>query len=249
MNQPTLWRRFTGPTLIGLVGVIALLAMPLPPAVLEAGSPLSAASLRFLVLLNPAILVLMAGSAGALLAHPLGLRSLAAGTVANQGAWRLMAWAALSGVGLGLLLGAADGWVIQHADGAILKALHDQQTWQTRLAGMVYGGLAEEVMLRWGLMSLLAWGLSKTVLRHRSSLALGLALLITAGLFAAAHLPALAAQTELNALLVWRTLALNGVAGVIYGLWFWRAHLEAAMTAHAATHVGLWLGSYFLRFV
>jgi membrane protease YdiL (CAAX protease family) len=58
-------------------------------------------------------------------------------------------------------------------------------------------------------------------------------------LFAAGHLPAVAAQLDLTPAIVARTLVLNGVAGLLYGWLFWRRHLEAAMVAHACTHLGL----------
>jgi hypothetical protein len=105
--------------------------------------------------------------------------------------------------------------------------------------GVLYGGVAEEVMLRWGVMSLAAWVLVSLLGRQRHSVAMTLAIVAAAGLFAAAHLPAVAAQVELTPAIVVRTLTLNGVAGLVYGWLFWRHHLEAAMAAHAATHVGM----------
>jgi hypothetical protein len=105
---------------------------------------------------------------------------------------------------------------------------------------MLYGGLAEEVILRWGVMSLMAWVLLSLAGVRRHRLAMGIAVVLAAVLFAAAHLPVLAAQLELTPLVVARTLLINGVAGVLYGWLFWRRHLEAAMAAHAATHLGLW---------
>ena len=39
------------------------------------------------------------------------------------------------------------------------------------------------------------------------------------------------------AALVMRILLLNGLAGIVYGMLFWRRSLESAMVAHMATHV------------
>jgi hypothetical protein len=85
-----------------------------------------------------------------------------------------------------------------------------------------------------------AWALLSLLGARRHGLAMVIAVVLAAALFAAAHLPVLAAQVKLTALVVARTLLINGVAVVLYGGLFWRRHLEAAMAAHAATHLGLW---------
>jgi len=64
---------------------------------------------------------------------------------------------------------------------------------------------------------------------------------VAALLFAAGHLPALLASVEPSAIWIARTLVLNTAAGIVYGWLYLRHQLEAAMAAHALTHVGLWL--------
>ncbi len=95
--------------------------------------------------------------------------------------------------------------------------------------------------MRWGLMSLFAWALHRTLARRVASVPGAVVMTaapLSALVFAAGHRPALAALTELTPAAVARTLALNTVAGLVYGWPFWRRNLEAAMTAHAATHLG-----------
>ena len=60
-------------------------------------------------------------------------------------------------------------------------------------------------------------------------------------LFAAGHLPALAAAAEVNAPLVIRTLLLNAVAGIAFGALFVLHNLEAAMLAHMSAHVAFFV--------
>nr|WP_255346143.1 CPBP family glutamic-type intramembrane protease [Pseudoxanthomonas sp. GW2] len=105
--------------------------------------------------------------------------------------------------------------------------------------GPLYGGLAEEVIARWGVMSLLAWGLARVWGERRQRLALVLAVVVSALAFGAAHLPMLAAQIDLSPAIVARTLVLNALGGVVYAVVFIRHGLEAAMAAHASTHLGL----------
>lgn len=241
---PRFGRRAGAVAAIGLVGAAALVLQPLPPDI-AARSPATAdwpdLAVKALLVLNPALLVGVAALIGAALAQRVGLRSLAAGTGLDPAWARVLALSAGLGLVLGLALAALDALLQPHLGDAWQRLVATRPTSASVLAGsMLYGGLAEEVMLRWGVMSLLAWGLLSLLGAGRHALAMASAVVLAAGLFAAAHLPLLAAQVELTPLVVARTLLINGVAGVLYGGLFWRRHLEAAMAAHAATHLGLW---------
>jgi Type II CAAX prenyl endopeptidase Rce1-like len=225
---PPFWRRAAAVAAIGLIGAVALVLQPLPPD-LATRSPVTAAwpelVVKALLVLNPALFVVVAALLGAALAQRAGLRSLVAGTASDPAFARTLAGSAVLGLVLGLVLAGIDALMRPHLGDAWQRLVVTRPSGASVLAGsMLYGGLAEEVMLRWGLMSLMAWVL----------------LSLAAVLFAAAHLPVLAAQVELTPLLVARTLLINGVAGLLYGGLFWHRHLEAAMAAHAATHLGLW---------
>lgn len=114
--------------------------------------------------------------------------------------------------------------------------------WKRLLAGVVYGGVTEELLTRLFLMSLLAWGLGFAWKAPGGLPAAGAfwgAIVIAALLFGALHLPATAAIAPLTPMLVLRALLLNGVAGVVFGFLFWRHGLEAAMLAHASAHLVL----------
>jgi hypothetical protein len=127
--------------------------------------------------------------------------------------------------------------------------LTDAETLQALAASaptrLLYGGITEELLLRWGLMAPLAW------LGWRVRSALGgagdepsratmwTAIVVSAVAFGVGHLPALAATLELTPGLVVRTVTINAVVGVGFGWLFWRRSLEAAMVAHAGFHVTL----------
>src|SRR5690606_604818 len=64
-------------------------------------------------------------------------------------------------------------------------------------------------------------------------------IVVAALLFAAGHLPTLAAfGAPLEPALVARTLLWNGALGVLFGFIFARHDLEAAMACHAGCHIG-----------
>jgi hypothetical protein len=108
------------------------------------------------------------------------------------------------------------------------------------VAGMLYGGITEELMLRWGAMSGLAyagWRLFARRSIRPPAVIVVAAIVLSAVLFGVLHLGAVAAVVPLTPLIVARTIALNAVAGIIFGTLFARRSLEAAMVAHAASHV------------
>lgn len=239
---PPYSRRFFPLLALGLLGVLGLLPQvagvdpsALPPGLAALPRPAQVA----LLLLNPLLLVAGGAALGAALAHRVGLGSVLAGTAAGTG--RQLGLAAATGLALAALLVALElAW--RPFLGVQAAAMAPQGPALQRLwLGVLYGGLAEEIIMRWGLMSLLAWALSRTLARRAATVPAGViaaAALLSALVFAAGHLPALAALAELTPATVARTLSLNTVAGLVYGWLFWRRHLEAAMAAHAATHVG-----------
>ena len=120
--------------------------------------------------------------------------------------------------------------------------------WQGLLAS-VYGAIGEEILLRLGLMTLLAWaGAQLTRTRPPGAGVLWAAGILAALLFGIAHLPVTALLVPLTPLVVARALVLNGVGGVLYGWLYWRRGLDAAMAAHFGTDLVLHiLAPLFLR--
>ncbi len=67
------------------------------------------------------------------------------------------------------------------------------------------------------------------------------AIILAAVLFGLGHLPALAGMVTLTPLIVFRTVLLNALGGLLFGWLFWRRNLETAIVAHAAGHVGFFV--------
>ncbi len=112
------------------------------------------------------------------------------------------------------------------------------------------GGIVEELLLRFFLLSLFAWlgsFISHTP-EHRPTLAvLWTANILTALLFGLGHLPATqAAGLPLTTLVITRALVLNGLLGLTYGFLYWTRGLESAMLAHFSSDVILHVVLAFL---
>ena len=103
------------------------------------------------------------------------------------------------------------------------------------LSRLLYGGVTEEIIARWGLMSVLVW-LSLRLLPH-GDLPFVIGIAGAALIFAAGHLPLLFALVSTPSIwLVAAVLLGNMLVGIGFGWLYWRYGLEAAMVAHAGAH-------------
>lgn len=114
---------------------------------------------------------------------------------------------------------------------------------------LLYGGITEELLLRWGVMSLVALALWRAAGRgtdEPSPPIVWSAIVVAAVLFGVLHLPAaVTVYGTLTSEVVTFIVGLNAIGGIVFGWLFWRQSLEAAMLAHAAAHV-LALSAWFL---
>ena len=239
---------------LGLPGVLTLIPMvmnqseALPVEFMDLPTPVVIA----LSLLNPLILMAVAVAAGVMLAHRVGLRSLVAERV-RQGAaiWPQLRpqipMAFVAGLVFAVVVLGLDALInpFANTDLANGPAVGETATIGALLTqlvmGLFYGGIVEELMLRWGMMTLLVWtgwrllqrgqGLPRPALVWAANI-------LAAILFGIGHLPALATMVTLTPLIIFRTVLLNALGGVLFGWLFWRRNLETAMVAHGAVHVG-----------
>ena len=94
--------------------------------------------------------------------------------------------------------------------------------------------------MRLGLMTLLVWvGAQLTRTSAPRPVVVWTAIVITALLFGAGHLPTTAAMLPLTPLVIARALLLNGIGGIVFGWLYWKRGLLAAMLAHFSADVVL----------
>jgi len=105
------------------------------------------------------------------------------------------------------------------------------------LARALQGGVVEEVVFRWGAMTLLAW-LGQSITGELSAGVMWMAVAGASLLFGLFHLPG-AAQLGLarGPMAVGSVVIVNVWGGLIFGWMFWQYGLLAAMLAHAGVHV------------
>ena len=94
--------------------------------------------------------------------------------------------------------------------------------------------------MRLGLMTVLVWaGARLTRTADPRPAVVWTAIVATALLFGAGHLPTTAAMLPLTPLVIARALLLNGIGGVLFGWLYWKRGLLAAMLAHFSADIVL----------
>lgn len=111
------------------------------------------------------------------------------------------------------------------------------------IASLTYGGVVEEILMRWFFMSLIAWILVLIFARKTEKTELPdwifIAANITAALlFAAGHLPAtMAFFGRISPLILVRCFVLNGGFALIFGRFYRKYGIQYAMLAHFGLHL------------
>lgn len=244
----------------GMAGVFSILLVDL--AALVASLPIPARTeippitpaIKLLSLIQPAVLVAVAVLVGVALAHKVGLSSPAAEAAASG---RRVAPALKPQIVPGLVGGLAGGVAVVVA-ALLVKPFLSPET-VTRISAfgklvplptrLLYGGITEELLLRWGLMTLLVWASWRLLQRReggpKPAYFVG-AILVSSLVFGVGHLPvAFMILPEVTAALTLYVIVANSVFGLIAGYLYWKKGLESAMLAHMLAHVCMHAAGYF----
>lgn len=219
---------------LGALGLLALLWVNL------SGSS-EGLSARLGVLIQPGLLLLASAIIGGVLAHRAGFPL----PIINGPPWpssnavqSILIYGAVGGAFAGLLILKISLLGPYMLTGALPPIT--LYTPEYFALGALYGGLTEEIIFRFGLMTLIAWALLQATGQSADWVFL-VAIALSALLFAAGHLPVVFATGQATAAIITYVLVLNSAAGLIYGWLYWRLGLEAAMVAHVSTHITMML--------
>lgn len=140
---------------------------------------------------------------------------------------------------VGLVVGAQLGIFKSFAPVEVISAA---RTIDIPLAAKVfYGGITEEVLMRWGLMTTmiwLPWRMWQKKTGEPKYAYVVSAVVLTALMFAVGHLPAVMAMgIKLTTPVIVYIVVGNALPGILFGILYWRNGIEAAMIAHALGHV------------
>lgn len=147
-----------------------------------------------------------------------------------------------SGIALGAVAGCAILAISKASQAYLPPDFLDmaQNFPQSLCTKFLYGGIAEEIMVRWGIMTLVVWlswlatG-SKTPIKPVHYL---LGITLSSSLFGILHLPiVLLVVKQPTAFLITYIVGLNMIFGWAAGWLFWKKGIEAAIFAHITAHV------------
>ncbi len=120
----------------------------------------------------------------------------------------------------------------------ILAAEKLTPPWYTKV---LYGGITEEILMRWGLMSFFVWASYRITQPKDAAIKVHnyiVAIVLSALIFAVSHLPtAFSLAPEVTLPLVCYIIMGNACFGIIAGYLYWRRGLECAMGAHIVAHL------------
>lgn len=241
----------------GMAGVVSLLfidfqaLMTIAPEHVSADTPVITTPLKLLSLVQPGLILALAVFVGVKLAHRVGLSAPFAEALAGGGnAWSALKRQVLAGLVGGLIGGAAVVFVSllfrYFLSSEVLDRIDKLGQVLPLPTRLLYGGITEEVLLRWGFMTLLVW-LGWRVLQRKShgptrGCFVG-AIVLSSVIFGIGHLPvAFFLIPQVTVALILNVIIANSIFGLIAGYLYWRKGLEAAVLAHMLAHLVIVFG-------
>jgi len=236
---------------LGFLGVLSLLTVSLPIGDLpDEIAQLPPVVINLLMLINPAILLLISVLVGIALFDKVNLTvPVISGLLEKKWQPTIFKQQLKYGVLLGLLAGALIMLIAYIYGFFVAEELEmlASDIELTLIARLLYGGITEELLLRFGFMTLVVWIFFKLAKRLNNS-AYWTGIVIASILFAVGHFPVVfSSLSNPSLLLLSYILIANAVGGLIFGWLYWKKGLESAIIAHAFAHVAMLSIGFFIN--
>lgn len=140
----------------------------------------------------------------------------------------------LLGTSVGLIILALDYFFHQKQVIPNFFSIEPVTIWKGFLAAF-YGGVTEEILLRYFLLSMIVFILLKMRRRTNERInrtAFMIAIILCAFLFGAGHLPVVAMNNTLDTMVILRVILVNSIGGIVFGMVYWKWGLPSAMMSH-----------------
>jgi Type II CAAX prenyl endopeptidase Rce1-like len=246
--------------LAGIAGVLSFLLVDLSalltqlPVPVGSERPTITPAIKLLSLIQPTVLMSVAVLIGVALASKVSLRSPVAEAVAGNGD---LGSALKPQIVPGLIGGFIGGvgiiliWLVWKPflpPEFVARSVEFNKLLPlpTRL---LYGGFTEELLLRWGLMTLLVWAAWRLFQKGRDwprTIYFIVAIVVSSVVFGLGHLPVVfLLAPRVSVALILYVIAGNSLFGLVAGYLFWKKGLESAMMAHMLVHVAILTAVFF----
>lgn len=231
--------------LVVVPGAIRSMEKNLASAPIEAQKKPSRVLLTFAGVLQSTIIVSITAALGTAFAHRVGLEApFFQAIVSREGVLEAFMGQLIPGLiggvwGTAVFLGAYYFIFRPRLDTKTVDCMEGLRLEMGIWGRVLYGGIAEEVIARWGCMSFLVWLGSLTV-GKTSGIIVWLAIIVSGVVFALGHVPSYVnAGCKSSKLFTLLMLTLNLWVSLVFGWLFWHYGLFSAIVAHMLVHI-LW---------
>ncbi len=239
--------------IVGFIGVLSILTgqLPLDNIPTEVLEQFSETAIKLLSLVNPTILLIISVVLGSLLYDKVDLQlptleKLLTGKDSKSIFISQLVYGVFGGVVAGIVLLIIS---LLFAPSLPVEFVSlGEKLKPTLLMRILYGGITEEILLRFGLMTLLVWVVYK-VWKTLHAGVYWTGIVFSSIIFAIGHLPiAFLAVPDPSPGLMLYILLGNSLGGIVFGWLYWKKGLESSMLAHMFTHLVLMTGEQVIKF-
>jgi len=238
--------------ILGFIGILSILTMKLPipeetmKLLLE---KLTANQIKLVTLINPTIMLAIAIVIGVILYKKVNLKvPIIEGLITRESNWNLKPI-----IKYGIIGGLIGGILITLISFIFHPFLPNEfielgENMKLSLATrFLYGGFTEEILLRFGFMTLIVWVASKIIKNGKNSI-YWIGILISSILFAFGHFPIVFQAVENPSISLFAYILIgNSIGGIIFGWLYWKKGLESAFIAHIFAHIIMVIGEQFMN--
>lgn len=227
---------------LGMLGMLSMLTMdiPLPDELLSVlEDQFTPTQIKLLILINPTIILIVAVLVGILLYQKVNLSVpiIEKFVGIKEDAIQIkdiLLYGVSGGILTGIILSILGLFrLISPSEFELLTG----QLQLTLAARFLYGGITEEIFMRFGLMTLFVW-LTGKLFKGLKPQVYWIGIILSSLIFAVGHFP-IVFQTVGNPSMVMISYVLlgNTVGGLVFGWLYWKKGLESAFLAHIFAHV------------
>jgi membrane protease YdiL (CAAX protease family) len=239
--------------LFGLAGIMSVLTLEIPiPLEAEAilSSDFSPMQIKLLMLINPIIMLIVAVTAGIFLYEKVNLHVPIFEWLISRRYFKpdfksILKHGIVGGLIAGILISLISLVFYPMLPEEFLEL--GEKLKPGLAARFLYGGITEEILMRFGLMTFIVWIAFKIVKEKRPQI-YWTGIIISALIFAVGHFPVAfyAVGNPSLTLLVYILLG-NTIGGIIFGYLYWKRGLESAFIAHIFAHVAMLMAEPVLK--
>ncbi|RPA69375.1 CPBP family intramembrane metalloprotease [Cyclobacteriaceae bacterium YHN15] len=229
---------------LGMLGMLSILTtdLPLPEEIVSVlEDRFTPFQIKLLVLINPTIILIVAVIAGTSLYQQVNLsvpvieKFVGIKSEAPK-LHDILLFGIFGGIIAGMILSILG--LYRYISPTEFELLNSSLN-LTLAARFLYGGITEEIFMRYGLMTLIVW-LSSKLLKGTKPAVYWIGIIVSTLLFAVGHFPIVFQVVESpSIILISYVLIGNSIGGLVFGWLYWKKGLESAFLAHIFTHVVL----------